>query len=179
MNAHAMRALILGLLVLLYLPFAHTAEPAEGPADEAADKSAEETATLAPVFETSLAGAVERASTDGALVLVVFMSGYSDACDAFEEHTLFSAKFQEDGGPLHVVCVNVDLEEPVARRFRVGPVPDLVLMTSEEKIVARAQEAMTAADLVRWLDEGRKRAAAGVWKGIAPALAKAPAARHK
>ena len=155
MSARAARALILLILAAVCPASTWAAEPA-------AEKDARK-----PVFETSLAAAMEAAAKDGALVLVVFMSGFSEACDALEEQTLFSARFQEQGGALHVVSINVDLEEAVARRFHVGPVPDLVLVTAEENIVARAQRFMTPAELVRWLDDGRTRAADGAWEGIA------------
>jgi len=133
---------------------AETPEPAE--------------ATARPVFHSSLAVATEESFKDGTLMLVVFGARWSSVCEELEQQALASPRFEKQAGALHVVRVDVDADERQARTFRVNAVPELVLMTAEQKIVARARGFMTAEELTTWVESGRRRDAMGLWEGTAP-----------
>jgi HEAT repeat protein len=119
----------------------------------------------APVVHPGPASAADAATKDGALVLLVFESESSPDCREFDRKTLTSPTFKEKTGLLHVVYVDVDASPKTAALFEVRAVPDLVLMTGEMKIVSHSQGVMSAEDLVKWVEQGRRLAARGMWQG--------------
>lgn len=122
----------------------------------------------APAFHAGLASACEAAAADGALVLAVFTTETCGACRKLKRETLQSQEFLKPREPLHVAVIDADADARAARAFNVGAVPDLVLLTSDRKIVARRRGFVSPEELLRWLEEGRQRAAAGLWLGSAP-----------
>lgn len=124
--------------------------------------------TNAPVFHTSLKTASEAAVSDQSLVMIIFSADWCAPCKLLKSQTLASDEFSQTAGPLHVLDVDVDAEPDTARDFHVEAVPTLVLLTGDEKIVARREGFMSAQELLAWLGEARARAKTGRWEGTAP-----------
>ena len=141
-----------------------SAQAAEAPAPAPA---AVEAPPPEVVFHSSLLAAADAAARDGSLVLVVLETKGCPACAALRERTLAAADFLKQAGPLHVVQVGVDTDAEQARAFEVTAVPDLVLMTGDEEIIIRDEGFKNVADLVKWIDAGRRLAEQGLWQGIA------------
>jgi len=121
-----------------------------------------------PAFHAGLKAACKAAEADGSLVLLVFGSKLCNACQSLKEKTLLSPAFLEKAGPLHIVQIDPDADEKAARAFKVSTIPDLVLLTGDGKIVARRQGFVAADKLLPWIEQGRRRAAQGLWEGTAP-----------
>jgi HEAT repeat protein len=121
-----------------------------------------------PIFHSSLGVATEAAASDQSLVMIVFGADWCVPCRQLKAKTLDSPEFMEQGGALHVVEVDVDSEETMARDYNVEAVPTLVLLTSENKIVARREGFLQTAELLLWLREARERVKEGKWEGTAP-----------
>src|ERR1035441_4565043 len=90
-----------------------------------------------PIFHSSLKAASEAAGSDQSLVLIVFGADWCAPCKQLKTKTLDSQEFKEQGGALHVAEVDVDSESNMARDYNVEAVPTLVLLTPDNKIVAR------------------------------------------
>ncbi len=120
-----------------------------------------------PAFHAGLRAACEAGEADGAMVLAVFVSGSCAACRRLQGETLRSEAFTTRGGPLHVAELGIEAEAATAAAFKVRSVPDLVLLASEGRIVARRQGFLPPEALLGWLDAGRQRAARGEWEGVA------------
>ncbi len=112
--------------------------------------------------------ASEAAALDRSLVLLIFGADWCATCRELEEKTLASPQFRQQGGLLHVAEADVDSDPKMARAFDVNAVPTLVLMTADNKIVARREGFLDTATLLSWLDEGRSRVKEGRWEGTAP-----------
>src|SRR5687768_7088228 len=125
-------------------------------------------AAQSPTFHATLKAASEVAATDQSLVLLVFSAEWCGPCKVLKTNTLSSREFSERGGALRVAEVDVDSEEKSARSFGVKVVPTLVLLTAESKIIARRTGYVEPAELLKWLEDGRRRAAQGEWEGAAP-----------
>src|SRR5262249_47852815 len=69
---------------------------------------------------------------------------------------------------LRIAEIDIDANEPLARSFAVEAVPTLVLLSADSRIVSRHTGYLDAAELMKWLAEGRVRAKAGQWEGTAP-----------
>ncbi len=121
-----------------------------------------------PVFHPSLKAASEAAAADQSLVLLVFSAEWCGPCKLLKAKTLSSKEFAEGAGALHVAEIDVDTEAGLAGDYNVTAVPTLVLMTSDNKIVARSEGFQATAELLTWLREARERAKQGKWEGTAP-----------
>ena len=127
-----------------------------------------------PSFHVSYSAASEAGAKDGALILLVFRAEGCGPCGMLEQQTLQAPEFLKKGGPLHVVKVDVGASEGLARAFKVNAVPDLLLLSADGKIVARRVGFVPVGELMTWVEEGRRRAAGGVWQGTAPNEKPAP-----
>jgi HEAT repeat protein len=121
-----------------------------------------------PVFHASLKAASEAAAAEQSLVLMIFGAEWCGPCKQLKAKTLASREFLEQGGALRVAEVDVDAEPAFSAQYGVNAVPTLVLLTPDNKIVARTEGFLDAASLLRWLGEGRERARQGKWEGVAP-----------
>jgi thioredoxin 1 len=127
-----------------------------------------EPAALKPSFHATLKSASEAAAADQSLVLLVFSAEWCGPCKELKRQTISSPEFLEQGGALHLAEVDIDADQKMASDFAVEAVPTLVLLTADGKIVARRIGFMHTAELLPWLEEGRRRAKAGQWEGTAP-----------
>ena len=125
-------------------------------------------AAQSPTFHATFKTASEVAATDQSLVLLIFGAEWCAPCKALKTNTLSSRDFSERGGALRVAEVDVDSDEKSARSFGVKAVPTLILLTADGKIVARRNGYVEAAELLKWLEDGRRRAEQGQWEGTAP-----------
>jgi HEAT repeat protein len=144
--------------------------PRAGASAQAAEAPAPAAVKAAPaevVFHSSLLAAADAAARDGSLVLVVLETKGCPACAALRDQTLAAPEFLKQAGLLHVVQVGADTDAEQARAFEVTAVPDLVLMTGEQEIIARDEGFKNVADLVKWIDAGRRLAEQGLWEGVA------------
>ena len=148
------------LLTLGFLAGSVSAQEAPAPADKTP-------AGVRPLVHIGLSSAAAAAARDGAMILLVFESGNCPACQKFDKETIASPLFSETGGPLHVVYFDLDSAPKTAAQYQVAAVPDLVLMTSQMKILARTQGALPPEELLKWIERGRQRLARGTWEGIA------------
>ena len=123
-----------------------------------------------PLFHAGAASAAQAAQADQSLALLIFKSDTSPAWRVIKERILASTNFLNRAGFLHAAVVDVDSDPQTAARFSVRSVPTLVLLGGEERIVARREGGATDDLLLTWLAEGRRRAKAGQWEGIAPPL---------
>ncbi len=114
---------------------------------------------------SGLPPAAEAAARDGAPILVVFGAEWCAPCQALKKNTLTNTAFTEKAGPLHLVQIDVDVDRESARLFRVRSVPSLFLVTSEMKVVSRRQGFLLPQELLRWVQEGRRRISRGIWEG--------------
>jgi HEAT repeat protein len=112
--------------------------------------------------------ASEAAAADQSLVLLIFSAEWCGPCKLLKKNSLAAKEFTDGGGALRVTDVDIDADEKTARRFEVNAVPTLVLLTADGKIVSRRTGYLSAADLLSWIEEGRRRAKAGQWEGTAP-----------
>src|SRR5689334_5516331 len=85
------------------------------------------------VVHPSIRAATEAAAADQSQVLVLFTANASEAGNELREKTLSSKEFGEQSGPLHMVEIDVETEQDIARAYGVTTVPTLVLMTPESK----------------------------------------------
>jgi len=125
-------------------------------------------ALAAPTFHAGPTAAREAAAADQSLVMLVFLAKWSNLSQELEREALKSAEFTEKGGVLRVVLIDVDEDEKTAKTFDVTSVPTLILISADDKIIARRKGPADAAALNAWVEEGRQRAKAGQWEGIAP-----------
>ncbi|PWU17992.1 MAG: hypothetical protein C5B50_10105 [Verrucomicrobia bacterium] len=124
--------------------------------------------TNVPLFHVNLKAASEAAVADQSLVLLIFSADWCVPCKQLKAKTLDSREFKEQGGALHIAELDVDVQANAARDFNVTAVPTLVLMTGDDKIVARQEGYMATAELLLWLREGRDLVKEGKWEGTAP-----------
>src|SRR6185369_3342415 len=122
-------------------------------------------AAAKPTFHSSLKTASEAAAADQSLVLLIFSAEWCGPCKLLKKNSLAAKEFTDGGGALRVTDVDIDADEKTARRFEVNAVPTLVLLTADGKIVSRRTGYLSAADLLSWIEEGRRRAKAGQWEG--------------
>jgi HEAT repeat protein/thiol-disulfide isomerase/thioredoxin len=115
----------------------------------------------------SLKAASDAAVVDQSLVLLIFGAEWCGPCKLLKKE-MQSDLFQQGVGALQVVHIDIDADEKSARSFAVNALPDLVLLTADGKIVARQAGFQEATGLLAWIDQGRARAKAGKWEGIAP-----------
>jgi HEAT repeat protein len=127
--------------------------------------NAAEPLSLKPVSHATLQAASEAAAADQSMVLVIFSAQWCGPCKLLRKNTLDSPEFLDQGGALHLTDVDIDANTKAARDFAVEVVPTLVLMTADNKIVARTTGYMDTAELLLWIKEGRRRSAAGQWEG--------------
>ncbi len=118
------------------------------------------------VVHAGIPAALEAASQDGALALLVFGAEWCAKCKELGE-TLDAREFREKSGLLHLVRIDIDADRDNTRLYRVSAVPALFLVTAEMKIVAAAVGAKTAPELLAWIEAGRARVARGTWEGTA------------
>jgi HEAT repeat protein len=118
-----------------------------------------------PAEHTGIEAAAEAASRDGALILAAFEAEWCGPCKALKAKTFGDPTFPERAGALHMVQIDVDVDKDSAKLFGVRQIPTLFLLTAELKVIARKTGFQTADELVAWIDDGRKRAASGVWEG--------------
>src|SRR5689334_2195086 len=90
-----------------------------------------------PIFHSSLKAANEAAASDQSLVMIVFGADWCAPCKQLKAKTLASREFMEQGGAVHIAEVDVDSEGSMARDYNVEAVPTLLLLTPDNKIVAR------------------------------------------
>jgi HEAT repeat protein len=100
---------------------------------------------------------------------VDFQRGVVRPVQAAQEQNTFLARISPAGNPLHVAEVDIDAAQKMANDFVVEVIPTLILLNGDGKIISRQTGFMEAGDLMRWLQTGRKRAAAGQWEGTVPA----------
>ncbi len=141
--------------IALFLTLALTALAAEPPEAK-------------PTFHASLRAASDAATADQSLVLLIFGADWCAPCKQLKSQTLDSPEFREQGGVVHIAEVDVDANAKTARDFAVEAVPTLVLLTGDGKIVTRQTGFVRTAELLLWLQEGRRRAKAGQWEGTVP-----------
>ena len=120
-----------------------------------------------PVVHAGLASATDAAAKDGALVLLVFEADWSADCREFDTKTMASPAFTGKAGRLHIVYIDVQAAPKTAAAFKVSKIPDLVLLTTDMKIIARVQGALSPEELLKWIEQGRRRTARGMWEGNA------------
>ena len=133
-----------------------------------APRALAEAAASKPVFHSSLKAASEAAAADQSLVMIDFTADWCAPCKELKARTLDSKEFMEQAGALHVVEIDVDAESAMAQDYGIQAMPTLVLLTADNKIVARREGFMPAVDLLHWLAEARDLAKAGKWEGTAP-----------
>src|SRR5262249_51251062 len=121
-----------------------------------------------PTFHSSLKTASAAAAPAQSLVLLVFSATWCGPCKALKKNTLEAKEFLEGGGAICVTDVDIDADKQTARAFTVNAVPTLVLLTADGKIVSRHTGYVEAAELLNWIEAGRRRAQAGQWEGTAP-----------
>jgi thioredoxin-like negative regulator of GroEL len=122
-----------------------------------------------PVFHATFRAASEAASADQSLVLLIFGAEWCEPCQRLKTDILASAEFRQQGEPLHVVEIDVDANQKMARDFTVGTIPTLVLLTADGKITSRHTGFVNTKEMTDFLDNGRRRADLGQWDGLAPA----------
>src|SRR6266566_4082874 len=122
----------------------------------------------APEFHSSIKAAIEAAAADQSAVLVLFAADWAEPSNELKSKTLRSKEFSEQAGLLHLAEVDVDSQESTARAYGVNTVPTLVLMTPDNKIVARHMGFVHTAELLLWLREARDRIKEGKWEGTVP-----------
>ena len=125
--------------------------------------------TNAPVFHATFRAASAAAAADQSLVLLIFGAEWCAPCQRLKSETLAAPEFRRQGEPLHVVEVDVDANQKMARDFAVEAIPALVLLTADGKITGRRIGFVTPAEMLSFLDNGRRRADLGQWEGLAPA----------
>src|SRR5437764_525496 len=103
-----------------------------------------------PTVHASLKAASEAAAADQSLVLLIFSADWCVPCKQLKSKTLASKEFSEQGGALHLAEIDVDSESNIAADYNVQAVPTLVLLTPENKIVARREGFLPAAELLLW-----------------------------
>jgi len=118
-----------------------------------------------------LDAAYEAAQADHSLVLLVFGAEWCGPCKMLQKDTLDASAFLDHAGALELTHVDIDANAKLAADFKVEAVPTLVLLTSDQKIVERRTGYLTAEELLKWLEEGRRRVAQGQWEGTAPGSA--------
>jgi thioredoxin 1 len=119
-------------------------------------------------FHVGLEAAYEAAAAEHSLVLLVFSAEWCGPCKMLKKQTLDSQEFQEKAGPLHVTDIDIDEDQKTAAAFSVSSIPHMVLLSPERKVVAHRIGFIATAELLKWIDEGRERAAKGQWEGTAP-----------
>ena len=147
--------------------FAAEAPPAPasaGPKEASAAPKTTKPPPAKPVFHAGPKTASEAAALDQSLVLLVFM-GNSEESQKLRETTLHSLEFKEQGGALQIAEISAETDTTLARAFAVRKLPALVLVTPEDKIVARRDGFLHPAELMLWLREARDRVKAGEWEG--------------
>jgi HEAT repeat protein/thiol-disulfide isomerase/thioredoxin len=145
------------VLVLWFMPGALAADSSTNTPGPAAK----------PTLHADLKIATEAAAADQSLVLVVFSATWCAPCKALEKTTLSSPEFLESPGALHVTDIDADANQKLARDFGVQALPTLLLLTGDQKIVARREGFVTATELNLWIAEGRQRVKDGKWEGTA------------
>ena len=129
--------------------------------------TAAEPPTGTPTFHANLKIAADAAAADHSVVLAIFGANWCGPCKALKTRTLDSAEFLSGAGAVHIVEIDADEEPDQARDFAVQALPTLLLMTAEEKIVARRVGFVDAPTLKQWIEEGRGRVKSGEWQGTA------------
>jgi HEAT repeat protein len=105
------------------------------------------------------------AEQDGSLVLVIFNS-FMDPGSYDLHQTLVSPDIHEKLASLNIVEVDVNMRPDYAQSFGVGHVPELVLITSELKIITRYRGVPDPDRLEQFVGGGRQMVADGVWEGL-------------
>lgn len=121
-----------------------------------------------PTFHAGPEAARAAAAADQSVVLLVFSAKWCGICRQLKAEVLASREFVEKGGAVRVVEVDVDDDEKQARLLKVVSVPTLVLVTADDKIIARHTGGLDVETLLAWIEAGRRRARQGEWEGIAP-----------
>ncbi len=126
-----------------------------------------------PREHAGLATAAEAAQRDGEPIMIVFGATWCQPCQALKQETLNTDAFLGQVGMLHIVHIDIDAQADVARRFQVGAIPEIVLMTGESMIVSRRRGFAESDELLKWVEEGRGLASRGAWAGL-PGEGEAP-----
>src|SRR5882672_7278135 len=121
-----------------------------------------------PTHHASINAAVEAATADHSLVLVIFGAEWCAPCKLLKKETLPAEEFLSKAGALRIVEVDIDSDQRTATAYAVSAVPTLLLMTAEGKIAVRQTGFMDVARMLKWLNEGRERVEKGQWEGTAP-----------
>jgi len=121
-----------------------------------------------PTYHASLNTAMAAAAADQSLVLLIFGAEWCGPCQLLKSNTLSAPAFVRQESALHIAEVDIDANQKTAHDFAVEAVPTLILLTGEGKIIERQTGFMEIGELLKWLQEGRRRATAGEWEGTVP-----------
>jgi len=130
--------------------------------------AAAEPVAIPPTLHSSLQSATAAAAADQSLVLLIFGAEWCGPCKLLKSKTLSAPEFSRQESALHFVEIDIDANQKMAHSFAVEAVPTIVLLTADGKIIARQTGFQEIGTLLGWLQEGRRRAAAGQWEGTVP-----------
>jgi HEAT repeat protein len=125
---------------------------------------AEESEKIVSVH-TGFNSACEAAASDKALILVLLSTSKCKECITLKNEVFSNPDFIEKGYPLHLVEINLNREQKYVSLFQISIIPELVLVTSDLKIVARTNDIMDTESLLAWLKDSRIRNQLGEWEG--------------